>query len=815
MFTFRKKNIETDVSNSENRLYDNNFSVLAHNEKRIVDKMNNKISETNFVVENLISTINTISEYVEVQLGSIDKVVNEINTYSALAEEVSSSIESSKKLYTQTLQVAEDGSEAVNESIKAMRDIEGSVNYSKTVVNTLNNKAADINNMLDVIKDIADNTNLLALNASIEAARAGEAGRGFSVVATEVKKLAERSMESVSYISGTIQEINESIRNTILAMDETMERVKKGSDIANNTLKVFKNIIDSVNTSNNVAEEIVSAVSMQTKSLENVIYSTDDMNNTSGKLMFVIEVASLNTQYAKTSLFSLSQVSEDLKIITNDFLKMLDVQNKEDIVLKTCLKVAPRTYDPALNYDFEIANILSNLHASLLAIGDSGEISPGLAKNWYVEDDNCTWIFNLRKGAKFQNGKEVTAEDVKYCFERLLSPKLNSPNNWTLEDIEGAVEFKNGRASSVSGIKVINRYCISIKLSNPYSGFLLNLGQFFCAIMDKEELEKGNIVGCGAFLLEKKGEDHCTLAAFKDFFNGVPYIDKLEIKFNNKNSLQKLIDKEYDFMVIDGKGDMDKIKDVEYLNASTAVLMGTYYAGFNLESNSIFASNKEVRKALNFAINKKRIIEELLGGMGEEAKGPIPPGILDNSYLVATPYNPQLAKELLRKNNAGGKSINVLYRDESESLLFNKITACIVEDLASVGISCNLVKVPTSEYLKPESIKKCDLCISRWIADSGDADNFLQPIFNPANIGNLSRYNNHKVIEKLEEAKKLINPNRKRAMYKEIQEMIIDDMPWISLYHPKIGVGFRKDVLGLRVNPIGLFSYDNIIAEKI
>lgn len=815
MFTFRKKSIETERSNSENILCDNNLSVLAHNEKRIVDKINNKISETNFVVENLISTINTISEYVEVQLGSIDKVVNEINTYSALAEEVSSSVESSKQLYTQTLQVAEDGSEAVNESIKAMGDIEGSVNYSKSVVNTLNNKAADINNMLDVIKDIADNTNLLALNASIEAARAGEAGRGFSVVATEVKNLAERSMESVSYISRTIQEINESIRNTILAMDETMERVKKGSDIANNTLKVFKNIIESVNTSNNVAEEIASAVSMQTKSLENVIYSTDDMNNTSGKLMFVIEVASLNTQYAKTSLFSLAQVSEDLKIITNDFLKMLDLQNKEDIVLKTCLKVVPKTYDPALSYDFEVGNILANLHAGLLIIGDSGEISPGLAKNWYVEGDNRTWIFNLRKGAKFHNGKEVSADDVKYCFERLLSPELNSPNNWSLEEIEGAIEFKNRRASSVSGIKVINKYCISIKLSNPYSGFLLNLGQYCCAIMDKAELQKGNIVGCGAFILEKTDEDHCTLVAFKEFFNGAPYIDKLEIKFNSQTSSQKLIDKDYDFMVIDNKEDMDKIKNIDYLAASTSVIMGTYYVGLNLESGSIFASNKEARKALNLAVNKKRIVDEFLGGMGEEARGPIPPGILDNSYLPPASYNPQLAKELLRKNNAASKSVNILYRDNSESSVFNKITAYIVEDLTSVGISCNLVRVPASEYLKPESIKKCDLCISRWIADSGDPDNFLQPIFNYANVANLSRYNNLEVIKKLEEAKKIINPNKKRAMYKEIQEMIIDDTPWISLYHPKTGVGYRKDVLGLRLNPVGLFSYDNIIAEKI
>ncbi|SHG40715.1 hypothetical protein, partial [Asaccharospora irregularis] len=69
------------------------------------------------------------------------------------------------------------------------------------------------------------------------------------------------------------------------------------------------------------------------------------------------------------------------------------------------------------------------------------------------------------------------------------------------------------------------------------------------------------------------------------------------------------------------------------------------------------------------------------------------------------------------------------------------------------------------------------------------------------------------VIEKLEEAKALINPNKKLQLYREIQQIIIDDMPWISLYHPKAAVGHRKDILGLRSNPLGFINYDNIIVR--
>lgn len=812
MFTFRKTKATEETKDKE-EIYNNNLGLLVRNEECIVDKISNKINETSFVVENLILTINSISQYIEVQFGSINKVIDQINTYSALAEEVSASIDSSKQLYSQTLEVSREGSDAVNESIGAMEDIQNSVTYSKTVVNTLSNKATDIHSMLDVIKDIANNTNLLALNASIEAARAGEAGRGFAVVASEVKKLAQRSMESVSYISNTISEINDSIKSTITAMDETIEKVKKGSDIAGNTLEVFGKITEAVNEGNNVMEEIASAVATQTKSLEGVIDSTDDMNNTSEKLMFVVESASLSTQYTKTSLASLYNVSEDLKVTTKDLLNSMDAQIQEDIVLRTCIGSHPNSYDPSISYDYEIVSILSNLHSGILVIGESGDISPGIAKSWYVEDDNLTWVFNLRKGARFHNGKEILAEDVKYCYERLLSPELNSPNSWTLEDIEGAREFRNGSCSYVSGIKILNNYCISIKLSKPYSGFLLNLGQSFCAVMDKEELKKGNVVGCGAFILAKRDEEECVLTAFKDYFNGAPYIDKIVIKFSKEKLAERIIDGDYDFALIDSKEDIDKIKNQDMLCMNTKVVMGTYYAGFNLDSRSIFASNVELRKALNLAVNKKRIITELLGDMGEEAKGPIPPSIIDNSYLTEISYNPGLAEELLRKNNAQGNTISILYRDTSEDILFNKITNYIIEDLAALGISCKLIKVPVSEYLNPESIKKCDLCIGRWIADSGDPDNFLQPIFNPANVANLSRYNNPLVIEKLEEAKALINPNKKLQLYREIQQIIIKDMPWIFLYHPKVAVGHRKGILGLRLNPLGFINYDNIIVR--
>ena len=109
-------------------------------------------------------------------------------------------------------------------------------------------------------------------------------------------------------------------------MDKTTAKVKEGSEIANNTMLVFHNIIKAVQTSTNVTAEINLALASQTENLENVISSTEEMSHTSEKLLSIVESASLNTQYTKTSLNILSEVSEDLKYISDKLLEEISVR---------------------------------------------------------------------------------------------------------------------------------------------------------------------------------------------------------------------------------------------------------------------------------------------------------------------------------------------------------------------------------------------------------------------------------------------------------------------------------------------------------
>jgi ABC-type transport system substrate-binding protein len=820
MWGKRKKEVEeiTSVEGkpAEKQNYDKStleVAVLKHNQKCIVDKMGRKIEETGFAVENLINITNKVAESVEVQMDSINKVASQITNYSALAEEVFASTEDSKQIANQTMNAAHEGSRAVNDSIQAMQGIQSSVKYAKSTVNELSRKSEHINDMLNSIKDIAKHTNLLSLNASIEAARAGEAGRGFSVVAQEVKNLAQRSAESAEYISKVIGEINESINQTIAAMDSSELKVREGSDKANNTLSVFNKIIAAVTSSANVAQEINAAVSKQTESLETVITSTEDMNSISKNVLSMVETASLDSQYTKASLGKLSEVSKNLENISTKLLDRIQSVDKNETAVKLCLTAAPLDFDPAMAHDVDSGQILVNTHSGLLNLGASGEILPGIAKSWYMEEDNLTWIFNLRRGAKFQDGSEVTAEDVRYSYERLLNPETRSTNSWYLEQVEGSQDFISRKTREVKGIKVLDRYRISIRLSSAYSGFILNLAQFACSIISKAACEKEKIIGCGPFIIQEKREDGCTLCAFKDYYGGTPYVDKITIQYNENNAVEGFQGNKYDFVLVDSKSALEKLKE-QSSKIKMRSLIGSYYVGFNLESKSELIQDVEIRKALNHAVNKKRIISDVLGGLAEESKGPIPPNMIENNYLAGFEYNQNTAREILRRKGALGQKLTIITREGSENTVFNRIAHFVIEDLKEIGINCVVQKVAMDKYLKPETIKNCDLFISRWIADTGDLDNYLQPIFNPAPVTNRTRYNNPEVTSLLNEAKAIINPQKRVEIYKNIQKAIVNDVPWIFLYHPQMGYVYRDGVFGSGVSPLGLVRYEDIIVEK-
>lgn len=825
IFNFRKRSSKKEFDQNTNISFTNSTlhndkkinEWTLHNQKCAIDKISKRIDETGFATENLITIINDIAKNIEMQMESINKVMNEVVNYSALSEEVFANISSTEQIAEETLKVAEKGSSVVDESIKSMNDIKGAFDHVKDLVQSLQTQSSQITNMLDIIKNIARQTNLLALNAAIEAARAGEHGKGFAVVADEVRKLAQTSDKSVDKIALVIEEINENINKTMNAIEGSEEKVNIGVEISNNTIETFNQIIESVKLSTSATQEINVAVSEQVNHLEDIIQSTNEMQEISKKVLSLIELASLDTKHTHSAIEILLETSNHLNSITNNLLSKFNNINKNKYTLKTVIRTNLDSLDPMMLFDAESSRLFINIHAGLLIQGHSTDVLPGVAKSWYVEEDHVTWVFNLRKGAKFHNGREIIADDVKYSLERLLSPKLNSPNHWFLMPIDGAEEYHKGLTKDVKGIKVLDKYRLSITLKEPYSGFLLNLAQTASSILAKEDVEKNIFTGCGPYKIEVIDDEKYILNAFDDYFGGTPYISKIELIHNDESPMDSFIDGKYDFLIFSNNDSISNVQGTKYEdNIKTQNVLTTYYGCFNLNSNSLFTKDKEIRQAINYAINKKRIINDIIDGLAEESRGVFPPAIINDETLEGYPYNPNKARNILKRKGLINEKFVILCRENNSGIKNNndKIVDYIIEDLKAIGIDSTIIYVHPKEYMKPENIAKCDMFIMGWVADTGDPDNYLEPLFNPDIYTNFGKYVNHEISNMMSEAKKIVNPEKRTQIYKKIQKIIVDDAPWLFLYHPQMALVHKENIVNVKLTSLGKIKFEDIIIKS-
>jgi len=807
MFGFRKGTQSTDTPRvTANR----NISLLKRNQRCISSKIAKNMAGIVDVTDNLLEMTDTIGNYTQIQVSSIGKVVDEITSYSAYTEEVLANTESSMQLSRQTMGVVDEGHKTVDKSLRAMRDIESAVAEAREVAAVLAERAAAINNMLEVIKDIADTTRLLSLNAAIEAARAGDAGRGFAVVAKEVKRLSERSVDSVNDIYKTIQQITMSVDKTQKSLTVILDRVGMGTSAATDTTKAFQAVLESVQSSNRAFSEISGAVSTQTASLEKIVASTEEMSHTFDKLMAIVETTSVYAHFTKNTVVAMESTSSELVGISTKLLA--EVPHAEAASSLTInLPYEPSTFDPHLTSEFYGAQLLSNVHLGLLGSDSQERITPGLASKWYFEQEKLTWTFYLRKGAKFTNGREITAEDVKWSLERLADPKLDSPVGWALDCVLGVQDFRKGMARDVSGIKVVDRHTVAIKLHTPYGGFLTDLGQFFAGVIAKEELAQGKIVGCGPYKITEQSKERCVLEAFADYSKGEPFVKQLIFKYGDKGLAEGFKRGDYDLLWHETAKVQNELQGHPRTVNITESIMGYYYIGFNLKSDHPLVQNKECRRALAMAINKARMVQTLLGGMASVAKGPIPPNLIPNDGLSGLDYNPKMAREIIERQGIRNLKLRMLMRSDASGAIFNPIAEYFMEDLRAIGLDFTTESVTRPEYSKMETLQKTDVFLLRWVADTPDPDNLVTPFFHSKNSLNYFSYHNSEVDRKLDLVKGTINPKRRFEIFGEVQQLVYNDVPAIFLYHQSIGATFGDKLKNVRISPKGILKCEDIL----
>lgn len=190
------------------------------------------ISDVSTGTERQISAVDEVSKVVENMDEAFNTIIAEVKEVTSVTEHTAST--------------AQKESEEIDRTILQMTNIEKATNHAAELVDTLGSRSREIGQIVNAISDIAEQTNLLALNAAIEAARAGEQGRGFAVVADEVRKLAEQSQEAAKQISDLVRQIQYDTDQAVKAMNEGTNEVKIGTESVNMAGQTFKQIAELV-----------------------------------------------------------------------------------------------------------------------------------------------------------------------------------------------------------------------------------------------------------------------------------------------------------------------------------------------------------------------------------------------------------------------------------------------------------------------------------------------------------------------------------------------------------------------------------------
>lgn len=292
---------------------------LGHAINRMLSSLNGMVASIKATADQVASAstqlyatsdqIATGTEEVAAQAGTVATASEEMAcTSSEIANNCLAAVEKSK----QASDSASDGFAVVQETVEEMNRIAARVKESARTVESLGSRSDQIGEIVGTIEDIADQTNLLALNAAIEAARAGEQGRGFAVVADEVRALAERTTKATREIGEMIKAIQTETRGAVASMEEGVKAVEKGTNDAARSGQALQEILEQANTVTMQINQIATAAEQQTA-------TTNEITNNIQQITDVVHETAKGSQESAGAASQLSRYAEELKNLVDNF----------------------------------------------------------------------------------------------------------------------------------------------------------------------------------------------------------------------------------------------------------------------------------------------------------------------------------------------------------------------------------------------------------------------------------------------------------------------------------------------------------------
>ena len=442
-------------------------------------------------------------------------------------------------------------------------------------------------------------------------------------------------------------------------------------------------------------------------------------------------------------------------------------------------------------------NIFDRLYEVEVQADGSTEIVPSLATEYTVSPDGLTYSFTLREGVQFSNGSALTASDVQYTFERLLT--AGGVNDDIPLEVKGAEALKNGEADSLEGFVVEDDLHFSITLNGANAGFVAELTGPAMSVVDKETMaevdnfgiECEDTIGTGPYVVtEWVVNDHYTLVANENYWGEAPSVKKMIVSIIPDASTQNLMYQKGELDIIDLENIDSAIVDSTYKTNYADKLVSGSRVGmvyFALNANNEYLSDVNVRKAVQMSVDVDTIISSIYGGDAVAQAGIIPQGVWGNNPDLARPtYDPAAAKALLAEAGyAEGEVTFEMALDSSANSNIQLTYQMVQQQLKEAGINVTLSTYDESSWLDLRKSGAMDSFIATWTMDYNDPANIMYTFFGSAEktaIRSLN-YADEAIMARVAAASSITDDAERMAEYQALEEKIVnEDAAWVPMF---------------------------------
>ena len=483
----------------------------------------------------------------------------------------------------------------------------------------------------------------------------------------------------------------------------------------------------------------------------------------------------------------------------------------------------PRHLNSAVQSGVATMMPAAQLFASPIRMDKNWKPQPYLAERWDLSPDNRSVTLYLRKDAVFHDGRPITAEDVKFSIETIR-------DNHPFRTMYGPV----------NAVTINDPHTAVIRLAEPHPAVLLAMSTSLTPIIPKHIFGDGtdvkihprnaNPVGSGPFrLVEFKPGEHLVMERFDKFFlKGQPKLDRVIVReFKDSSSMTLAfergeIDIHSELTDPSQQARVTKLSNVTLVKKVAPAIGPLTWLAFNTKSPKL--ADKRVRQAIAYAIDKKYLLETLLGNVHSRSTGPITSGSpFYTAEVEKYDFNPQKSTQLLDaaglKPGANGVRLSIDYEYLPGLAEGTIIQEYLKVALAKVGIEVNIKTSPDF----PTWARRIASLQHEMHADAvwnwGDPVIGVHRTWLSSNIkqgviwSNTQSYVNPKVDELLAAAGKEMDIAKRKALYKEMQKIVVDDCPVAFLYEASFGTGFLNRVAD---RPDGIWGLiDGITATTV